>query len=262
MQSNAKRGTQPFDICFGHTVRIRWAVNDVQSEVQLIKMKNRATAYTCNGPSPLFFDPEGRGDLLVPTCYAMWRCPHILDRLYTYSEVSPKVCQSEVHTPLQFRHSTFASLGFSPSSCPSLGNLRGRALLAKEVLVQTRGSHKLATRAERPHAVYRFLGEPIFSCRASLPLTGVWGILTQRTCALSASRRTLTPLLLEQWRSAATMWQRLGEPTQCPPCYAFPVCTVTVFAIPQAMPQVKLSDHCGTVKVRRFWRRFEGPAFT
>ena len=58
------------------------------------------------------------------------------------------------------------------------------------------------------------------------------------------------------------MWQRLGEPTQCPPCYAFPICTVTVFAIPQAMPQVKLSDHCRTVKVRRFWRRFEGPAFT
>ncbi|CAL5226777.1 g9634 [Coccomyxa viridis] len=62
-----------------------------KSEVQLIKMKNRATAYTCNGPSPLFFDPEGRGDLLVPTCYAMWRFPRILDKLYTYSEVSPKV---------------------------------------------------------------------------------------------------------------------------------------------------------------------------
>lgn len=59
--------------------------------MQLLKLKNRATAYTCNGPSPLFFDPEGRGDLLVPTCYALWRCPNILDKLYTYSEVSPKV---------------------------------------------------------------------------------------------------------------------------------------------------------------------------
>ena len=67
-------------------------LDDVQSEVQLIKLRNRATAYTCDGPSPLFFDPEGRGDLLVPTCYAMWRCPHILEKLYTYSEVSPKVC--------------------------------------------------------------------------------------------------------------------------------------------------------------------------
>ncbi|CAK0786334.1 hypothetical protein CVIRNUC_009547 [Coccomyxa viridis] len=60
-------------------------------EVQLLKLKNRATAYTCNGPSPLFFDPEGRGDLLVPTCYALWRCPNILEKLFTYSEVSPKV---------------------------------------------------------------------------------------------------------------------------------------------------------------------------
>ena len=59
--------------------------------MQLLKLKNRATAYTCNGPSPLFFDPEGRGDLLVPTCYALWCCPNILDKLYTYSEVSPKV---------------------------------------------------------------------------------------------------------------------------------------------------------------------------
>ena len=62
-----------------------------QVEVQLLKLKNRATAYTCNGPSPLFFDPEGRGDLLVPTCYALWRCPNILEKLFTYSEVSPKV---------------------------------------------------------------------------------------------------------------------------------------------------------------------------
>ena len=65
--------------------------DDVQSEVQLLKLKNRATAHTCGGPDPLFFDPEGRGDLLVPTVYALWRCPHMLDALHTYSEVSPKV---------------------------------------------------------------------------------------------------------------------------------------------------------------------------
>ena len=94
MPSNAKWLTSPLDGYFGYMTRLNCAVVVVQSEVQLIKIKNRATAYTCNGPSPLFFDPEGRGDLLVPTCYAMWRCPHILDKLYTYSEVSPKVCQS------------------------------------------------------------------------------------------------------------------------------------------------------------------------
>ncbi len=62
-----------------------------KAEVQLLKLKNRATAHTCGGPDPLFFDPEGRGDLLVPTVYALWRCPHMLDQLHTYSEVSPKV---------------------------------------------------------------------------------------------------------------------------------------------------------------------------
>ena len=59
-------------------------------------MKNRAIAYTCNGPSPLFFDPEGRGDLLVPSCYALWRCPHMLEKLFTYSEVSPKVSMQHI----------------------------------------------------------------------------------------------------------------------------------------------------------------------
>ena len=73
--------------------------------MQRVKLKSRATADACKGPSPVFFDPEGRGDVLVPTCYAMWRCPNILDKLYTYSEVSPKVslefaghlmCEAEV----------------------------------------------------------------------------------------------------------------------------------------------------------------------
>ena len=62
-----------------------------KAEVQLLKLKNKATAYTSGSADPLFFDPEGRGDLLVPTVYALWRCPHMLDQLHTYSEVSPKV---------------------------------------------------------------------------------------------------------------------------------------------------------------------------
>ncbi|BDA49270.1 Eukaryotic translation initiation factor 2D [Coccomyxa sp. Obi] len=60
-------------------------------EVQMLKLKNKATAYTCGNANPLFFDPEGRGDLLVPTVYALWKLPHIIESLYTYSEVSPKV---------------------------------------------------------------------------------------------------------------------------------------------------------------------------
>lgn len=122
-RSLMQRGEQTLSLCaFEHMTRAHCAIDDVQSEVQLIKMKNRATAYTCNGPSPLFFDPEGRGDLLVPTCYAMWRFPRILDKLYTYSEVSPKVCQSEVHAPTQLHHRTFASLGFLPSVAPCQGH--------------------------------------------------------------------------------------------------------------------------------------------
>lgn len=62
-----------------------------KAEVALLKLSNRATAYTTNAGSPLFFDPSGRGELLVPTVYALWLCPHLLPPLFTYSEVSPKV---------------------------------------------------------------------------------------------------------------------------------------------------------------------------
>lgn len=62
-----------------------------KAEVSLLKLSNRAQAYSCNGKNPLFFDPEGRGDLLVPSVYVLWRYPHILSSLTTYSEVSPKV---------------------------------------------------------------------------------------------------------------------------------------------------------------------------
>ena len=62
-----------------------------KAEVSLLKLSNRAQAYTCNGKNPLFFDAEGRGDLLVPSVFVLWRYPHILPSLTTYSEVSPKV---------------------------------------------------------------------------------------------------------------------------------------------------------------------------
>ena len=73
------------------------ALLPAKAEVQLLKLKNKATAYSCGGADPLFFDPEGRGDLLVPTVHALWRCPHMLDKLLTYSEVSPKVRRSGTH---------------------------------------------------------------------------------------------------------------------------------------------------------------------
>ncbi|KAK9846268.1 hypothetical protein WJX81_000422 [Elliptochloris bilobata] len=62
-----------------------------KAEIALLKLSNRATAYTANAGSPLFFDPSGRGELLVPTVYALWLCPELLPPIYTYSEVSPKV---------------------------------------------------------------------------------------------------------------------------------------------------------------------------
>ena len=63
-----------------------------KAELALLKLSNRSTAYTANAGSPLFFDPSGRGDVLVPTVYALWLCPELLPAVFTYSEVSPKAC--------------------------------------------------------------------------------------------------------------------------------------------------------------------------
>ena len=62
-----------------------------KAEIALLKLSNRAACYTVNGGSPLFFDPDGRGDILAPTVYALWLCPQLLPPVFTYSEVSPKV---------------------------------------------------------------------------------------------------------------------------------------------------------------------------
>ena len=63
-----------------------------KAELALLKLSNRSTAYTANAGSPLFFDPSGRGDVLVPTVYALWLCPGLLSAVFTYSEVSAKAC--------------------------------------------------------------------------------------------------------------------------------------------------------------------------
>ena len=58
--------------------------------ISINKLSNRAQAYLIDDEL-LFFDPEGRGDYLIPTVYALWRFPHMLPTVYTHSQVSTKV---------------------------------------------------------------------------------------------------------------------------------------------------------------------------
>ena len=62
-----------------------------KADITLMKLNNKANAYSSSSGQPLFFDPTGREDVLIPTVYALWLCPRMLPSLYTYSEVSPKV---------------------------------------------------------------------------------------------------------------------------------------------------------------------------
>ena len=62
-----------------------------KADLTVQKLSNKAKAYACTGENPLFFDPDGRGNVLLPTVYALWECPELLPKIYTYSEVSPKV---------------------------------------------------------------------------------------------------------------------------------------------------------------------------
>ena len=61
-----------------------------KAEVSVRKLSNKAVAYAVDGVD-LFFSPDGHGDALLPTVYCLWRMPHMLPALFTYSEVSPKV---------------------------------------------------------------------------------------------------------------------------------------------------------------------------
>ena len=65
-----------------------------KTDVDLMRLSNKAQVYACSGGNPLFFDPTGKEDVLIPTVYALWLCPKLLPTLFTYSEVSPKVCIS------------------------------------------------------------------------------------------------------------------------------------------------------------------------
>lgn len=62
-----------------------------KGDVTAVRLSNRAVAYVVDG-DPLLFDPDGRGERLLPTVYALWRHPRLAGApLLTYSEVSPKV---------------------------------------------------------------------------------------------------------------------------------------------------------------------------
>ena len=63
-----------------------------KADLVVQKLSNKAKTFACTGENPLFFDPDGRGNVLLPTIYALWQCPELLPKIYTYSEVSPKVC--------------------------------------------------------------------------------------------------------------------------------------------------------------------------
>ena len=62
-----------------------------KTDINLMRLSNKAQVYACTAGNPLFFDPTGREDVLIPTVYALWLCPKLLPSLLTYSEVSPKV---------------------------------------------------------------------------------------------------------------------------------------------------------------------------
>jgi translation initiation factor 2D len=62
-----------------------------KAAVAQLKLSTRAVAYALEGGNPLLFDPNGRGDKLLPTVYALALLPAMLPVLHTYSEVSPKV---------------------------------------------------------------------------------------------------------------------------------------------------------------------------
>lgn len=98
-----------------------------KGDVTVLKLSNKAVAYAGPSGNPLFFDPTGemakegrsacsqacynlltllhnccamvagRDEMLVPTVYALWACPNMLQPLFTYSEVSPKVRVAGCH---------------------------------------------------------------------------------------------------------------------------------------------------------------------
>lgn len=59
-------------------------------QVDIVKLSNKVIAYSLENKI-LFFDPNGKGDIIVPAMHTLWEFPHIVPSLQTWSEVSPKV---------------------------------------------------------------------------------------------------------------------------------------------------------------------------
>ncbi|KAL4514187.1 hypothetical protein Ndes2437B_g04160 [Nannochloris sp. 'desiccata'] len=59
--------------------------------ITLSKLSNRSIVYGRDDGVPLFFDPTGHGDKLIPTVYALTLVPTLVPTLYTGSDVSSKV---------------------------------------------------------------------------------------------------------------------------------------------------------------------------
>lgn len=72
----------------------------VKHQVTTSKLSNRTVVYSIGG-SPLLFDPDGRGDFILPTVYALWLLPHMLPTIYTHSEVGVCIRQATSHTATQ-----------------------------------------------------------------------------------------------------------------------------------------------------------------
>ena len=67
-----------------------------------------------DGGAPLFFEVH---EQLLPTVYALWRAPHMLPQLHTYSEVSPKVGPRIMVMHLTERYSSATQCGDPCKHC-------------------------------------------------------------------------------------------------------------------------------------------------
>lgn len=50
-------------------------------------MSKSGVVYSLAGGNPLLFDPDGRGDYLLPSVYALWLLPHMLPTIFTHTGV-------------------------------------------------------------------------------------------------------------------------------------------------------------------------------
>lgn len=59
-------------------------------QIDILKLSNKAVAYFLDDHA-VFFDANGKGDLLVPALHTLWQHPKLVSSFQTWSEVSTKV---------------------------------------------------------------------------------------------------------------------------------------------------------------------------